>query len=92
MNKGAGSTQVWLRVELGFHTTEQVAVGAALGSAFAALWHYWSVAWVFPVCEASFAARLLVYSTFGVMFALFVQKMVAKWATDKRKALEASKG
>lgn len=70
------SLQVWLRVELGFHTTEQVVVGAALGGTLATLWHRAAVTWVLPACERSAGARYTVLAIFLALFGIFMVKLI----------------
>lgn len=65
--------QAWLRVELGYHTGEQVAAGAALGCATAAAWHRLGAAVALPALAQAPAAErafqalaLLALAVFGV--------------------------
>lgn len=74
-----GQAQIWLRVELGFHTLDQVVVGSALGWACAAGWRHAAQNWILPACEASPEARTVVYCIFGVVSTLFLVKATQKF-------------
>ena len=65
--------QAWLRVELGYHTSEQVAAGAALGCASAAAWQRLGATAALPTLARAPAAErafqalaLLALAAFGV--------------------------
>jgi hypothetical protein len=83
-NVGRGEVQVWLRVELGFHTPAQVGVGVMLGIKCAAGWQYTTVAWVLPACERHPGLGYAVGASFVAMFGIFLWKTVAKWSSEGR--------
>jgi hypothetical protein len=82
--------QTWLRVALGYHTTAQVLVGAALGTATAAGWFELGVAKVLPALQQSAAATHALYAATGLAMAAFGIKNVMSWAEERQHLRENS--
>eukprot|EP00884_Botryococcus_braunii_P013055 jgi/Botrbrau1/21750/Bobra.43_1s0144.1 len=72
---------VWLRVELGYHTLEQVGAGAVLGCLCAIVWHRTS--WILPAREAGEGVPYSVLTVMGILMAYFIIKRVDRALTGK---------
>ena len=70
--------QAWLRVALGYHTSEQVAAGAALGCASAAAWHRLGAAVALPALARAPAAECAFQALALAALAAFGARNVAR--------------
>ncbi|KAL8167328.1 hypothetical protein V2J09_008827 [Rumex salicifolius] len=82
MALACGSYFSWLRVSQQYHTTSQVAVGAAVGSAFGILWLWSWQAYVVIAFASSLRVRLVVIVASLVFCLCFLVHIVRDWLRD----------
>jgi dolichyldiphosphatase len=72
----------WLRVALGYHTVEQVAVGWLLGSSIAVGWWFLGFKKAIPILVQRTELQLVLYTITTVAIAFFILSNVRKWIKE----------
>lgn len=74
----------WLRVRLGFHTADQVAVGVAVGVVSASLWYWLGIEYAFPYMFMNEDAVMYLWAITGLAIVIFAGKTVLGWFAEKK--------
>jgi len=75
----------WLRVELGFHTREQVVVGVAVGIISACGWQWLGTAFAFPLIQTHPELTVYLSCLTALAVCIFGSKTVSTWAKERKK-------
>jgi hypothetical protein len=78
------SLQAWLRVKLGYHTSEQVVVGLAVGAMSAAAWWWLGQEHVFEIVQHQWAGQMVLGGLTLLAMLGFGIKIVQDWVEDRR--------
>jgi dolichyldiphosphatase len=74
----------WLRVALGYHTVEQVAVGWLLGSSIAVGWWYFGIKKALPLLVLMPELQFALYGVTTIAITLFSVSNVGRWIKEQR--------